>query len=143
MLVSVSDLSKNMDIRFNNGQEEAAEFVLEFVHALDGLGHQGPGQVLVGQPFAALDGVHEVALDRIAGCQRHVVAALHHARAAAFAEQALDGQGDLQVRRGRMRVQGSEQARAAGAEDQDVGGEAADHFDLIPVNETTRSRKSS
>lgn len=29
MLVSVSDLSKYMDIRFNNGQEEAAEFVLE------------------------------------------------------------------------------------------------------------------
>ena len=42
------------------------------------------------QPFAALDRVHEMALDRIAGIERDVVAALHHAGAAAFAEQALD-----------------------------------------------------
>ena len=41
------------------------------------------------QPLAALDRVHEVALDRVARRERDVVAALHHARAAAFAEQAL------------------------------------------------------
>ena len=29
MLVTISDLSKYMDIRFSNRQEEAAEFVLE------------------------------------------------------------------------------------------------------------------
>ena len=44
--------------------EEAADLVLELVHALDGLGHQRPGHLLVGQPLAALDGVHEMALDR-------------------------------------------------------------------------------
>ena len=68
------------------------------LHALDGLGHQRPGQVLVGQPLAALDGVHEVALDRVAGIERDVVAALHHARAAALAEQALGGDRDVERR---------------------------------------------
>jgi hypothetical protein len=60
--------------------EEAAELVLELVDALDRPRDQRPRQVLVGQPLAALDGVHEVALDRVAGRERHVVAALDHAR---------------------------------------------------------------
>ena len=59
--------------------------------------HQRPGQILVGQPLAALDRVHEVALDRIARGERDVVAALHHARAAALAEQPLDRDGDLRA----------------------------------------------
>ena len=71
--------------------EEAADLVFQLAHPLDGLGHQRPGEVLVGQPLAALDGVHEMALDGVAGIERDVVAALHHARAAALAEQALGG----------------------------------------------------
>ena len=61
------------------------------------LGHQRPGEFLVRQPFAALDGVHEMALDRVARMQRDVVAALHHAGAAAFAEQALGGNRDVEL----------------------------------------------
>ena len=45
---------------------------------------------VVGQPRAAFDRVHKMALDRIIGGKRDVVAALDHARAAALAEQSLD-----------------------------------------------------
>ena len=76
--------------------EKAAELVLELVNALDRTGHQRPREILVGQPLAAFDRVHEMALDRVAGGQRDVVAALDHARAAAFAEQALDRDRDRQ-----------------------------------------------
>ena len=78
--------------------EEAAELVLELADPLDRLGHQRPGEVLVGEPLAAFDRVHEVALDRIAGCQRDVVAALDHSRAAALAQQPLDRDGDRKRR---------------------------------------------
>ena len=77
--------------------EEAADLVLQFAHPLDRGRHQRPGQFLVGQPFAAFDGVHEMALDRVAGIERDVVAALHHARAAALSEQALGGDGDVEI----------------------------------------------
>ena len=124
--------------------EEAAELVLELVDALDGLGHQRPRQILVGQPLAALDGVHEVALDRIARGQRHVVAALDHARAAALAEQALDRDRDRQLGRGLVRVQRREQAGAAGAEDQDVGLQPLDRgcrHTLTPRPASTAARR--
>ncbi len=105
--------------------EKAAQLVLQLVDALDRQRHQLPGEILVGQPLAALDRVHEVALDRVARGKRHVVAALDHARAAALAEQALDRDGDRKCRVGLVRVQRGEQAGAAGAEDQDVCGEFA------------------
>jgi hypothetical protein len=95
--------------------EEAADLVLELVHALDRLFHQHPGERLVGQPLAALDGVHEMPFHRVAGIERDVVATLNHARAAAFSEQALGGDRHLQRRVGLMCVQGREQAGAAGA----------------------------
>jgi hypothetical protein len=41
------------------------------------------------QPFAPLDRVHEVPLDRVTGIDRNVVAALHHAGAAALAKKPL------------------------------------------------------
>ena len=106
--------------------EEAAEFVFEFMDPLDCLGHQRPGQVLVGEPLAALDRVHEVTFDRIAFGQRHVVAALDHSRAAALAEQPLDRHRDLQLGCLLMGVQRREQAGAARAEDQDVGAQSPD-----------------
>ena len=77
--------------------EEAADLVFQFLHPLDRLGDQRPGQFLVRQPFAAFDGVHEMALDRVAGIERDIVAALHHAGAAAFAEQALADDGDVEI----------------------------------------------
>ena len=78
--------------------EEAAELVLQLVDALDRAGDERPREILVGQPLAAFDRVHEMALDRIAGGKRDVVAALDHARAAAFAEQSLDRDRDRQRR---------------------------------------------
>ena len=100
--------------------EEAAQLVFQLVDALDRLRHERPREVLVGQPLAAFDRVHEVALDRILLGQRDVVAALDHARAAALAEQALHRDGDRELRRRLVRVQRGEQPRAARAEDQDV-----------------------
>ena len=101
--------------------EKTAELVLELVDALDRDGHERPGEVLIGQPFAAFDRVHEVALDRVALGERDVVAALHHARAAAFAEQAFHRDGDRKRGVRLVRVQRGEQARPARAEDEDVG----------------------
>src|SRR5262249_29708925 len=69
--------------------EEAADLVFELAHALDRDRDQRPGEFLMGQPFAALDRVHEVPLDRVAGIDRNVVTALHHARAAALTEEPL------------------------------------------------------
>src|SRR2546426_11061073 len=100
--------------------EEAAELVFQLADPFNGQAHQLPGEVLIGKPLAALDGVHEVALDRVALRQRNVVAALHHARAAAFAEQAFHGDGDRQLGRRLTGVQRGKQAGAARAEDQDV-----------------------
>ena len=106
--------------------EETADLVFQFAHALDGLGHQRPGQFLMRQPFAAFDRVHEMALDRIAGIERDVVAALHHAGAAAFAEQPLARHRDVEIGIGLERMQRGEQPGAAGAEDQNVGLEMLD-----------------
>ncbi len=76
------------------------------------------------EPAAAVDRVHEVPLDRILRRQRDVVAALHHAGAAAFAEQALHRDGDVELGPRLLRVQRREQTCAAGTEDQDVGVES-------------------
>src|SRR5262249_1319327 len=101
--------------------EEAAELVFQLVDSFDGERHQLPGEILVRQPLAALDRVHEVALDRVFLGERDVVTALHHARAAAFAAQSLARDGDRELGRGLVRVQRSEETGAARAEDQDVG----------------------
>jgi hypothetical protein len=100
--------------------EEAAELVLELAHALHGDAHERPGELLVRQPRAALDRVHEVALDRIAGGERDVVAALDHARAAALPQEPLDRDRDVELRVRLVGVQRGEEAGAAGTEDQEV-----------------------
>ena len=104
--------------------EEAAEFGLQFADAARRGLDQQPGEILVVEPAAAFDGVHEMPLDRVRGRQRDVVAALHHAGAAAFAEQAFDRDGDVEFGIGFFRVQRGEQPGAAGAEDQNVGFES-------------------
>ncbi len=93
--------------------EVAAELVFELADALDGHVDQGPGKLLVRQPFTALDRVHEMALDRVLGGERNVVAALHHARAAAFAEKALHRDSDRKVRVALVCVQRGKQPRPA------------------------------
>src|SRR5437764_14660037 len=64
--------------------EETADLVFKFGDPFNGLGHQRPGEILIAKPFAALDRVHEMTLDRIAGLERDVVAALDHPGATAF-----------------------------------------------------------
>ena len=101
--------------------EKTAELVFQLANAFDGLLAKRPGKILVGKPLAALQRVREMALDRIACCERDVVAALNHAGATAFAEQSLDGDRDRQRGICLVRVQRRKQSRAAGAQDQDVG----------------------
>ena len=123
--------------------EETAELVLQFVDALDRALDQGPGEFLVGQPLAAFDRIHEVALDRVALRQRDVVAALDHARTAALAQQPLDRDGDVQPRIRRMRVQRGEQARAAAAEDQKVGSQSSHRRFTVNSVQTASPRRGS
>jgi hypothetical protein len=114
--------------------KEAAELGLQLADALGRGFHQQPGELLVVEPAAALDCVHEMPLDRVFRRQRDVVAALHHAGAAAFAEQALHRDGDVEVGIGFFGVQRGEQARTAGAEDEDVSLESLDRLhDLLAV----------
>ena len=116
--------------------EETADLVLQFAHPLDGGCDQRPGQLLMRQPFAALDRVHEMALDRVAGIDRHVVAALHHAGAAAFAEEALTRDRDVEIGIGFERMQRRKQPGAAGAEDQNVG------LEMLDVHETVQNTRT-
>ena len=101
--------------------EEAAPAVLQLDDAFDRAFDQPPGEILVVQPLAAFDRVHEVAFERVTRSQRHVVSALDHAGAAALAEQAFHRDGDLEVRVLVMRMQRCQQPGAAGAQNQQVG----------------------
>src|SRR6266513_1251446 len=123
--------------------EKAAELVFQLADPLNGQGHQLPGEVLVGKPLAAFDGVHEVALDRVALCQRDVVAALHHARAAAFAEQAFHGNGDRQLGRRLTGVQRGKKDGAARAEDQDVRVDARGNHCMTSTSTTSAKPTAS
>ena len=89
--------------------EKAAELVFQLAHALHGVRDERPREILVGEPRAAFDRVPEVLLDRIARRQCDVVAALDHPRAAAFAEQSLDGDRDRQRQVRLMRMQRGKQ----------------------------------
>ena len=106
--------------------EEAAVARLQLEHAAGRLLHERPRQLLVVDPAAAVQGVEQVGLERVAGAEHRVVAALDHAGAAGAAEQALHRHRDRQVRRVIGRVQGGAEPGAARAQDQDVGVEAVD-----------------
>ncbi len=127
--------------------KEAADFVFQLADAHHGLFAKPPGHVLIGQPFAAFDGVHEVAFDRVAAAKGDVIAALHHAGAATFADQAFDGDGDFRAfGRGLLGVESREQARAACTKDQDVGVVALDvgggHFSIPFGGQEVRMRQA-
>ena len=101
--------------------KETAYLVFQLANAHHSLFAQPPGHILIGQPFAAIDRIHKVPLDRIAAAKRNVIAALHHPCAAALSDQPFDSNRDLgSFRRGLLGVQGREQPRAASAEDQDI-----------------------
>ena len=119
-----------MDRAVRVAVEKAPELVFELAHALEGVRAQGPREVLVRQPLPALDRIPEMPLDRVARRERDVVAALHHPRTAAFAEQALDRDRDRQRGICLVRMQCREQARAAGAQDEDVGRDPADRHPI-------------
>ncbi len=121
--------------------EEAAELALELADTKLRHGDEGPGEILLVEKLAALDRVHEMPLGGIARGQRDVVAALHHASAAAFTEQALDGDGDRKVRRRLLGVKRGEEPSAAGAEDEDVGGEALHHSVAVQFPLPLRERE--
>ena len=74
--------------------EKAADLVFKLVDADYCLLAQAPRHVLVRQPFAAIDRVHEMALNGIATAECNIVAALHHTCATAFADQPLYGNRD-------------------------------------------------
>src|SRR5262245_54791958 len=131
-----------MDRSIRIAVEETAEFVLELADARTRLADQQPGKLLIVQPRAALDGVHEVTLDGIARRQRHVVTALHHARAAAFPEQALHGDGDVEIGICALGVQRGEEASAPSPEYEDIGIEPV-HCERGHFNASMRARTSS
>src|SRR3990170_817501 len=107
--------------------EEAAVARLELEHASRRLPDERPRELLVVDPAAARERVAEVRLELVGRGQHRVVAALHHARAAGAAQQALDDDGDGQPGRGVGGVERRAEAGAAGAEDEDVGLEGLDH----------------
>ena len=74
--------------------KKATEFVLKLTDTSLRTSHKLPSKFLVIQPLATLNGIHEVTLNRIPLRKCHVIAALHHARTTAFAEQSLDDDGD-------------------------------------------------
>ena len=75
-----------MDVAVGRAVEKAADAVFELAHDLRRVADERPSQVLVVEEGAALDGVLEMRLYGIVRMKDDVIAALHHARAAALAE---------------------------------------------------------
>ena len=42
--------------------EKTSQFVFQLVDTLNSLGHQSPGEILIGKPLTSLDRVHKVPL---------------------------------------------------------------------------------
>ncbi len=110
--------------------EKAPVLIFEFTDAARSLADKQPGQVLIIEPFATLDRVHEMAFDRIPLREGDVVTALNHARAAAFAEQALDRNRHVKIGSGFLRMKRGKQPGAASAKNENVridSGDCASH----------------
>ena len=69
--------------------EKTAQLVFQFLHADNRGFAQLHRHILVWQPFPAVNRIHEMPLHRISRTERHVIATLHHACAAAFSDQAF------------------------------------------------------
>ena len=125
-----------MDASLGRAVEEAAVARLQLQHAAGRFGTERPHHLLVVDPSPALEGVAQMGVEGIGRGEHRVVAALHHARAAGPAEQALDDHGHAERGRGVGGVQRGAQPRAARAENQDVGSEFLDHD---PVSRVSRA----
>ena len=133
-----------MDAAIGVAVKETADLVLKLVDTHHRLFTEFPRHILIGQPFAALYGVHEMPLDAIAPAQRHVIATLHHARAAAFPDEALDGNGNPRASRcGLLRMKRCEKTCATGADNQDVGIMPVDMGHQIALRKNVPDRKSA
>src|SRR3989441_1128226 len=91
------------------------------------VGDERADELVVVDEAAARERVHEVRLERVGLGEDRVVAALHHARAAGAPEEPLDDDRDAELRRRVRGVERGAEARAARAEDQDVGLGGVDH----------------
>ena len=100
--------------------EHAAGAIFQLDDAPRRVLHQLPGEFLIVEVAAAFDRVGEMLFQRIVGMKDGVVAALHHARASALAEQAFHGDDDFEPARDLVRMHGGQKAGAARAQDQDV-----------------------
>src|SRR5690242_20866364 len=78
--------------------EKAAKLVFQLADPHPRAVDKNPGKLLIVQPGAALDRVHEMAFDRISFSKRDVIAALHHTRAAALSEKPFHRDSDIEIR---------------------------------------------
>ena len=137
-----------VDLAVGVAVEEAAVARLELEHAAGRLVHERPGELLVVDQRAALEGVVEVRVDRVGRCQHRVVAALDHPRASGPAEQAFDGHADREAGGAVGRVQGGTEPGAPGAQHEDVRLDAVyrewiGHRRLRPAVPVFRSRRAA
>ena len=111
--------------------EHAADLVLQLPDNAGRILHQRPRQVLIIQESTAAHRVLEVRLHRIHFIERDVVPTLHHAGATALAEHPFRNEENFLLRVAPMRMQRRHQARAARAQNQDIGGDLVGHNDSI------------
>ena len=98
--------------------KETAVPVFEFPNPSRCVRNQGPGKVLVIDPFAAFDGVAKVRFNRIAFAQNNVVTTLNHSGTARLADQPLGCHSDAVGRIAVVGMNCSEQTGTAGSENQ-------------------------
>ena len=109
-----------MDRAVGIAVKKTAPAIFQFANAPLRADHKRPGQILIIQPFAALQRVHEMTLGGITLSNRNIIAALDHARAAAFAKQALHRNGDFQRGIADFGMKRGEQTRTTRAEYQNI-----------------------
>ncbi len=103
--------------------EHTTDAIFQLANDLRRVLHEVPREVLVVDIAAAFDRVLEMRLDRVLGIERDIIAALHHARAAAFAEHPLAHEQNILTRIAPTGVQRCHEAGAACAKDEDVSRE--------------------
>ena len=127
-----------MDAAIRITIEETSKLVLQLMNAFNGGIDQRPGEVLIVEPFPALDGIHEMAFNGVAVADCNVVTPLHHARATALAEKALDRNRDIQIRRRLMGVERGKKSSAPTAKNQNIrlvpGNGSVSHCRRLPLN---------
>ena len=75
--------------------KKASHFIFQLGNPFNRQITKPPGHILIRQPFAANNSIHEMAFNRIAATKRHIIAALYHTGTAAFANKPLYRKGDF------------------------------------------------